>query len=97
LHRASHTQTNTTVAKERRVRFRINAKIKVKVRAVLVRSPETVLRTQRVAGRRTQVGDHDDDAVACVAEFVTGAVGLDGEFPACAAARTSAGALGVRC
>lgn len=93
LHRTSHSQTNATVSKQRRVRFRVNAKIEVEVRAVLIRSREAGLRAQRVALRRAQIIDHDDDTVACVAESVAGAVGLDGEFPTRATAGPSAGAL----
>lgn len=43
--------------------------------------------------RWAQVGDHDNDAVARVAERVARAVLLDRQLPACAAAGTGAGAL----
>lgn len=70
LHSTAHAQANARVPKQRRVRFRIDAEVEVEVRAVLVRPRQAGLRAQRVAGRRAQVGDHDDNAVACVAECV---------------------------
>ena len=97
LRRATHAQTNTTVPKQRRVRLGINAKIEVEVRAILVRSREPRLRAQRIALRRAQIGDHDDDAVAPVADLTARAVFLDRELPACAAAGTGAGALLMVC
>lgn len=97
LHRITHAQTNTTVSKQRRVGLGVNAKIEVEVRAILIRSREARLRAQRVALRRAQVGDHDDDAVSRVADLAAGAVFLDREFPTCTAAGTGAGALLVVC
>ena len=95
LHSTAHAQTDPGVPKQRRVRFRIDAEIEVEVRSVLVRSRQTALRAQRVALRRAQVRDHDDDAVPCIAERVARAVLLDRELPACAAAGTGAGALAL--
>lgn len=97
LHRATHAQAHATVSEQRRIRPGINAKIEVEVRTILVRSREPRLRAQRVALRRTQVGDHDDDAVARVADLTAGAVFLDCELPTCAAAGTGAGALLTDC
>lgn len=93
LHRTPHSESNATVSKQRRIGAGVNAKIEIEVRSVLVRARKTGLRAERVSLRRAQVGDHDDDAVACVADSAAGAVGLDGEFPACAAAGTGTGAL----
>lgn len=97
LLRVAHAKTNTTVSKQRRVCLGVNAKIEVEVRAVLVCAREARLRAQRVALRRAQVGDHDDDAVARVADLAAGAVFLDREFPARAAAGAGAGALLIIC
>lgn len=49
LYGASHAQANATVPKQRRVRFRVDTKIEVEVRSVLVRPRKTRLRAQRVA------------------------------------------------
>ena len=97
LRRATHAQTNTTVPKQRRVRPGINAKIEVEVCAILVRAREARLRAQRVALRWAKIGDHDDDAVARVADLTAGAVFLDRKLPACTAAGTGAGARFVMC
>lgn len=97
LHRITHAQAHATVSEQRRVRFGINAKIEVEVRTILVRSREPGLRAQWIALRWAQIGDHDDDAVARVADLAPGAVFLDRELPTCAAAGTGAGALLVIC
>ena len=97
LHRVTHAQTDTAVSKKRRICFGVNAKIEVEVRTILVRSREPGLRAQWIALRWAQIGDHDDDAVARVADLAPGAVFLDRELPTCAAAGTGAGALLVIC
>jgi hypothetical protein len=97
LHRVAHSQTDSTVSEQCRVCLGVNAKIEVEVCTILVRAREAGLRAQRVALRGAQIGDHDDDAIACVADLAAGAVFLDGELPACTAARTGAGALLMGC
>ena len=93
LHRTTHAQVHATISEQRRVRSGIDAKIEIDVRAILVRSREPGLRAQRVTFRQAQAGDHDDDAVARVADLVARAVFLDRKLPTRAAARTGAGAL----
>lgn len=71
----------------------INAGIKVHVRAVLIRTTETILRAKRIALLRTKIIDLDDDAVASIAQTLAGRTGLNGKPPASAAGRTLTSAL----
>lgn len=95
LHRTPHPQPHSRAPKQRRIRPRVNAQIEIDIRAVLVRPRQPRLRAQRVALRRTQVRHHHHDAVARVADAAPGAVGLNRELPARAAAGAGADALGM--
>lgn len=64
LHRTAHRQPHPRARKQRLARPTINTQIKVQVRAVLVSSCQPVLRAQRVALRRAQVGDLHDNGPA---------------------------------
>ena len=90
LHSSTHSQSNARVTEQRSVGARVQTQVKVEVGAVLVGSLQAILRAQRVAGCRAQIGDLDNDAVACIGQFVAGAVGLSGQFPAGAAAGAGA-------
>jgi len=90
LHSSTHSQSNARVTEQRSVGARVQTQVKVEVGAVLVGSLQAILRAQRVARSRAQVGDLDDDTVACVGQFVAGAVGLSGQLPAGAAAGAGA-------
>lgn len=90
LHSSTHRQPNARVSEQRSVGTRVQTQVKVEVGAVLVGSLQAILRAQRVARSRAQVGDLDDDAVACIGQFVARAVGLSGQLPAGAAAGAGA-------
>lgn len=70
LHSSTHSQAHSRVTEQRSVGAAVQTQVKVEVGAVLVGSAESVLSAQGVARRRAQVGDLDDDAVACVGELV---------------------------
>lgn len=70
LRRSPNTKLNSRGAKERSRGPRVDAGIEVEVRAVLIGTSKTALRTQRVAAGRAKIGDLDDDAVAGVAHSV---------------------------
>lgn len=91
LDSVTNRQTNTTASEQRLVRARVDTKIKVQVRTILVSTSETILGTKRVSIRWAEVSDLYDDAVAGVRQLVAAAVGLGGELPAGAAG--AAGAL----
>lgn len=63
LRSTANTQTNIIVPKQSPVSLRVDAEIKIQIGAVLVRTTHTVLRAKRVTVGRTEVRDHDDDAV----------------------------------
>jgi hypothetical protein len=87
----AHGQTHSTACKQRLTGPTINAKIKVQVGTIFIGSRQSVLSTQRVALRRTEVGDLNDNGGA-KALCVAAAVGRGGQFPAGAAAWAGAGA-----
>ena len=90
LHSITNSKSNTRVTEQRTVGTRVDTKIKVQVSTILVGTSKAILRAKRVSTRRTQIGDLDDDTVACVGQFVAGAVGLSGQLPAGAAAGAGA-------
>jgi len=63
----------------------VDASVEVDGRAILVRARGPGLRAECIGVGRTKVGDHDYNGVAGVGDFVSTAVGLDGESPAGAA------------
>ena len=86
LHSSAHSQAHTRVSKQCSISTTVEAEVKVEVGTVLVGSGKAILTAQRVSGCRAEVGDLDDDAVACVGELVPAAIGVGGQFPAGAAA-----------
>jgi hypothetical protein len=91
LHSSTHSQPNTGVSEQSSIGATVETQIKVKVGTVLVGSGKAILTAQRVSGSGAEIGDLDDDAVACVGELVAAAVCVGGEFPAGAAAGACAG------
>ena len=87
------TETDTVAAEEGVAGTAVDAQIEVQVGAVLVGGREGRLGAQRVAVRRAQVGDLDDDAVAGVGDRLAAAVLLDGQSPAGSTGWTGTGAL----
>jgi hypothetical protein len=90
LHSSTHSQSNPRVTEQSSVSTTVKTQVKVEVSAVLVGSCQAVLAAQRVSGCGAEVGDLDDDAVACVGELVAAAVCVGGEFPAGTAAGAGA-------
>lgn len=88
LSRSTNRQANTRVSKQRRAGTAVHAGIKVDVGTVLVGIRQTRLGTQWVSTSRTQIVNHDDDAVACIGKLVAGRVGLNSQLPAGTASRT---------
>ena len=88
-----NSQSLAITAEHGGARARVDAQVEVQVGAVLVRARHAALSAQRITTRRAEVRYLDDDAVACVGDGVSAAVGLDGEFPAGAASWASAGTL----
>jgi len=85
LHSITNSKSNTRVTEQRTVGTRVDTKIKVQVSTILVGTSKAILRAKRVSTRRTQIGDLDDDTVACVGQLVAAAVCFRGQFPAGAA------------
>lgn len=92
LYSRANSKANATATKQRRTGTRVDAEIEVQVGAVLVRAGQAILSTERVSGRRAQVGDLNHDAVASVGQAVAAAISLSSQLPACAAGGTGAGA-----
>ena len=94
LHGTADSESDAAVAAEQGVAgTRVDAEVEVQVGAVLVGTGHAVLRAERVAVRRAQVGHLHHDALAGVGDLVAAAVGLDGELPASSASWACTGAL----
>jgi hypothetical protein len=66
LHSSTHSQPNPRVTEQSSVSTTVKTQVKVEVSTVLVGSSQAVLAAQRVSRGGAEVGDLDDDAVACV-------------------------------
>ena len=70
LHRRPHRQSHTTASKQRCTGSTIPTQIKVHIRSILIRILQRTLRTQRVSISRTQIVDHDHNAITSIRQRI---------------------------